>query len=326
MKRFIAQLALLLAVLAAEVYAAEPSSVSLAGTFQTALGCSGNWSTNCANSALIKEGSEWSATYLIPPGSWEYKVALNGSWDESYGYNQGSSNATFTLASEKWVTFTYNQDTHLLTDTALVDGPVVTDPQPQSVAIVGDLQQVLGCAGDWNPACTATQLILGSDKVWRQTFTVPAGNWLFKAALNGSWYENYGANARAGGDNIPLVLASPRAVTFYYSHKTHWVTNNVNSVIASAVGNFQTALGCPGNWQPECLRGWLQDTSGTGLYTFSTTAIPVGNYEAKIAINETWDESYGKAMAIMAITFLSALRKKTSASILLTMQKIIRLI
>ncbi len=295
MNRLIAQLALLLAalpvVLSGKAFA-DPTSVSLAGTFQTALGCSGNWSTNCANSSLVKTGSDWSASFLIPAGNWEYKVTLNGSWDESYGYNQGSSNATFSLASEKWVTFTYNQDTHLLTDTALSDTPVI-DPQPVSVGIAGNLQHVIGCAGDWDPACSASQLILGSDKVWRQTFNVPAGDWLFKAALNGGWDENYGANTRAGGDNISLVLASPRAVTFYYSHKTHWVTSNVNSVIASAVGNFQTALGCPGDWQPECLRGWLQDTNGSGLYTFSTTAIPVGNYEAKVALNETWAESYG---------------------------------
>ena len=40
---------------------------------------------------------------------------------------------------------------------------------------------------------------------------------------------------------------------------------------------------------PDCLRSWLQDPDGDGLYTFTTTAIPAGSYEAKVAINESWD-------------------------------------
>ena len=45
---------------------------------------------------------------------------------------------------------------------------------------------------------------------------------------------------------------------------------------------------------PDCLRSWLQDPDGDGLYTFTTTAIPAGSYEAKVAINESWTENYGQ--------------------------------
>jgi len=30
------------------------------------------------------------------------------------------------------------------------------------------------------------------------------------------------------------------------------------------VGSLQSELGCPGDWDPACLRSWLQDPSGTG--------------------------------------------------------------
>ena len=80
---------------------------------------------------------------------------------------------------------------------------------------------------------------------------------------------------------------------FYYSHQTHWVTDNANKVIAVAPGSFQSELGCPGDWQPDCLRSWLQDPDGDGIYTFTTSVLPAGDYEVKVAINESWDENYG---------------------------------
>jgi hypothetical protein len=41
------------------------------------------------------------------------------------------------------------------------------------------------------------------------------------------------------------------------------------------------------------MRSWLQDPDGDGTYTLSTTQIPPGTYETKVAINRTWDENYG---------------------------------
>jgi hypothetical protein len=165
---------------------------------------------------------------------------------------------------------------------------------PASVAIVGSLQDELGCPGDWQPECPATELASDpDDDVWQETFALPAGSWEYKAALNDSWDENYGEGGEPGGANIPLDLGADTDVKFYYDHKSHWITDNVNSRIATAVGDFQDELGCPGDWQPDCLRSWLQDPDGDGTYTFSTDQIPAGNYEAKVAIDESWDESYG---------------------------------
>lgn len=175
-------------------------------------------------------------------------------------------------------------------------GAVAADhtPAPTSVTIAGDLQSELGCGVDWDPTCAATDLTYDAiDDVWQAAFNVPAGNWNYKAALNHSWDENYGLNAAFNGANIPLSLGAATNVKFYYSHETHWITSNQNSRIVTAAGSFQNALGCGGDWQPDCLRSWLQDPDGDGTYTFVTEAIPAGGYEVKAAINEGWDESYG---------------------------------
>jgi glucan 1,4-alpha-glucosidase len=166
-------------------------------------------------------------------------------------------------------------------------------PAPSSVTIAGDLQSEAGCTGDWDPACAATHLAYdANDDVWQGTFTLPAGAYQYKAALNDSWDENYGLHATENGGNIPLA-APGGPVKFYYDHKTHWVTDNKSSVIAVAAGDFQSELGCSGDWDPGCLRSWLEDPDGDGVYTFQTTALPAGHYQTKVAINESWDENYG---------------------------------
>jgi hypothetical protein len=172
--------------------------------------------------------------------------------------------------------------------------PVLADhtPNPTSVTIAGSLQSELGCPGDWDPACAATHLAYDAgDDVWQGTFNIPAGSWEYKAPLNDSWDENYGDK---NGNNIALNLGAPANVKFYYDHKSHWLTDNVNDRIVTAAGSFQSEIGCPGDWDPTCLRSWLQDKDDDGTYTFTTTDIPAGNYEFKAVINEDWSESYGQ--------------------------------
>ncbi len=165
---------------------------------------------------------------------------------------------------------------------------------PTSVTIAGSLQSELGCPGDWQADCAATHLAYdAADDVWQGTFSPPAGSYEYKAALNNSWDENYGLHATPGGANIPLA-APGGPVQFFYDHKTHWVTDNKNSIIATVPGSFQSELGCSGDWQPDCLRSWLQDPTGSGTYSFETTALPAGSYEGKVTINQGWDENYGQ--------------------------------
>jgi glycosidase len=167
-------------------------------------------------------------------------------------------------------------------------------PLPTAVTVAGSLQSELGCPGDWDPGCAATSLTYdANDAVWQGMYAVPAGGYEYKAALNHAWDENYGAAAQRNGGNIGLSLGTNRSVKFYYDHETHWITDDVNSTIAVAPGSFQSELGCSGDWDPGCLRSWLQDPDGDGVYTFTTTVLPAGSYEAKVALNESWDVNYG---------------------------------
>src|SRR6478735_5331457 len=86
----------------------------------------------------------------------------------------------------------------LLLPLSLVTAPVATAAPPRpalvdslaaaaspTVTVAGNLQSELGCAGDWDPTCAATDLNYdASDDVWQGTFSVPAESFHYKAALN----------------------------------------------------------------------------------------------------------------------------------------------
>src|SRR4051794_3480450 len=100
----------------------------------------------------------------------------------------------------------------------LWSGAICAQVPPASVGIPGSYQSESGCAGDWDPACAATQLVYDSNgDIWRNTFSItPAGGYEYKVALNGNWDVNYGLHAEQNGPNIPLATsASPQNVTFY---------------------------------------------------------------------------------------------------------------
>jgi glycosidase len=182
---------------------------------------------------------------------------------------------------------------------ALTPGTALADhtPNPTSLTVAGSLQSELGCGGDWQPECAASHLTYdSSDDVWQRAWPLPAGSYEYKAPLNDSWTENYGRFAQQNGPNVPLNLAAASSVKFYYDHKSHWITSNKDSVtqIAVAPGSFQSEMGCPGDWDPSCLRSWLQDPDENGIYTFETDALPAGNYFTKVAHNEDWAENYGQ--------------------------------
>jgi glycosidase len=169
----------------------------------------------------------------------------------------------------------------------LVAGSVAAGPtaNPTSVTLVGNLQSELGCAGDWDPTCAATHLTYDADDdVWQGTFNLPEGSYEYKVALNDAWSEAY----PPGFVNLTVTVPAPGGdVKFYYDHKSHFVSNSRNLIIV-AVGNWQSEVGCPGDWQPECLRGWMTDTDNDGTYVFETEAIPPGSYEGKGATGENW--------------------------------------
>ena len=167
--------------------------------------------------------------------------------------------------------------------------------QPDFVSVPGTLGSEMGCPADWMPDCDQAQLILDvADEIWSKTYTLPAGPYAYKAAIDKTWDENYGVGGLRNGANIEFTSDGVTPITFYYDHRTHFVTSTAQTPrIVVAAGSFQSEMGCPGDWQPDCMRSWLQDPDGDGVSSLATTQVPAGSYEVKATVGLSWDENYG---------------------------------
>ena len=89
------------------------------------------------------------------------------------------------------------------------------------VNLPGSWQSAAGFACEWDPKCADTAMTLGDDGLYTATFTIPAGDYEVKVALDGGWDTNYGVDGVAGGDNILFTVAADGDVTFVYDPETH---------------------------------------------------------------------------------------------------------
>jgi len=73
----------------------NPTTVTIVGSFQSELGCPDDWQPDCSATHLTyyEVDDVWQGTFIIPAGSWEYRLAVNNSWDENYGLNATSDGA-----------------------------------------------------------------------------------------------------------------------------------------------------------------------------------------------------------------------------------------
>lgn len=93
--------------------------VNVPGSWQAASGlCEADWDPACEGTALTDNGDgTYSATFDVPAGDYEAKVALDGAWTENYGVDGAADgdNILFTVAEDGPVTFTWDSESKILT-------------------------------------------------------------------------------------------------------------------------------------------------------------------------------------------------------------------
>jgi arabinogalactan oligomer / maltooligosaccharide transport system substrate-binding protein len=114
-------------------------------------------------------------------------------------------------------------------ETAMTEGAakiraLIANPLTGMVNIPGSYQAAAGCPGDWQPECAATAMTLGDDGLWHSgPFTLPAGDYEYKVALDGSWTTNYGSDGAQDGPNYTVTLDAESSVSFTYDPATKLV-------------------------------------------------------------------------------------------------------
>ena len=90
----------------------QPEAVALAGSFGSALGIA-DWDPAAAAFSFDRHDELWKLTLDLPAGSYEYKVALNGSWEENYGFGAHRDGGNIQIEhSGGPLSFLYDHATH----------------------------------------------------------------------------------------------------------------------------------------------------------------------------------------------------------------------
>ncbi|WP_430510403.1 alpha-amylase family glycosyl hydrolase [Gottfriedia solisilvae] len=272
---------------------AEVKTVTLVGDLQSELGASTDWDPSDSKTVLTNQGNGfYTFTGSLPAGKYEYKIAINGSWDENYGKDgsKGGDNIVLELSTDSNVTFYYHANTHKIADSSIYT-PIASDKLPR---IVGNIQPSINHGGEWSPSESNAFLLDNDfDNVYTYITQVPAGNYEYKIILG----DNWNTAAAYPNSNASLNVVSKQYYLFSYNASTNEVNAVVttapptNSRIVTLVGNVQKVLGNSGDWDPTGIT--VMNQIGDGLYTFTGT-LPAGDYEYKVAINQTWDENYGE--------------------------------
>lgn len=271
---------------------AEIKTVTIVGDLQSELGASKDWEPSDPKTVMKDQGNGfYTYTGILPAGKYEYKIVINGSWDENYGKDgiEGGENIVLELSKDTNVTFYFNANTHKIVDSTIYT-PIASDKIPR---LVGNIQPSIDQGGEWSPSESKAFLLDNDfDNVYTYITQVPAGNYEYKIILG----DNWNTEAAYPGSNVNLTVASKQYYLFSYNANTNDVNATVtkapptNSRIVTLVGNFQKELGNSSDWDPAGITTMKQIDDG--LYSFTGT-LPAGDYEYKVTINQTWDENYG---------------------------------
>ncbi|MFC4099206.1 pullulanase [Paenibacillus xanthanilyticus] len=186
-----------------------------------------DWKQDAEASRMTDLGGGYYAfTGKLPAGTYQYKVALNGKWDESYGFGsytnpQGTNkdgNIQFTLTEARTVTFYYNDTTKKIADSTFY-APIAADKLP----LVAGNVKVLDDASDTTPSDAAIALTDPDfDNVYTKQVYVPQGSYTYQVSVPGA---NGADNALYPAEPANLTLPSNLQVTF----KLNAVTHDVNA-------------------------------------------------------------------------------------------------
>lgn len=201
---------------------AETTKVVLVGDLQSKFISTGaenpgkNWDEKSVVTQMTySDNGLYTFAGTLPAGEYNYKVALNDSWDENYGFakytnpegkNDGE-NIHIKLEEETTVTFYYNDITHKIADSTYYT-PIAADKLPR---LTGNLPaEALSTLSDPD-----------FDGVYSTVVTVPQGDYTYKVSVPGAteaedmFYPESDLTL-----NLPLDLP----VTFKYNTGDHSVT------------------------------------------------------------------------------------------------------
>ncbi len=247
------------------------------------------------NFTLVKTGMMVEAN----EAGYGFKVVKNHSWDESYGQEGGSDNATLPIAEdgEYTITFTFNAESHIPSATATKTGDYVAPVTDQTWTVAGVAPL---CGTAWDPANTENDMS-STDGVnytlIKEDIALEGGvGYTFKIVADHAWDKAYPA------DNYTLTVTEngKYKLTFKFNKETKEVGCDAVKTGEAEFGDkiwtiagSEAVLGT--NWDNTDENNDMTDMEdGTFQLVKENVALEAGtNYEFKVLANHDWAENYG---------------------------------
>lgn len=251
--------------------------------------------------------------FNLKAGEYQYKIAMNGKWDENYaGKNVKDGNTVLKLTEDAKVYF------RLDLKNAQVYDSINTPDQFKTKAIVaGSIDKLLENGQAWVPGDDNFKLDYIGGGIYKKTFKIKDSaqvddyNLEYKTSYNGAWN-----NGEAQANVSVKIPKGTKEITFLSDYLNGNVTDSVtNPEILSIPSIVGTVRGEKDAWNEKSTDFDMYSLDSTKV--MYTKMLKAGDYEYKIALNHSWDNSIPannmklKLDADKNVVFIADLNKKT---------------
>ncbi|KAJ3112308.1 glycoside hydrolase 15 protein, partial [Phlyctochytrium bullatum] len=215
---------------------------TLVGDLQHLIGTCGDWSPPCADSALVPptQDSFYRNTFNLPDGYYEYKIAIDKSWNENYGKNGVSygPNIPLFVPVTSNVTFYWDSNTKWIFDS--ISSPFYY--------LTGSLQTAVGCKANDDVDCLAASLLdpQGTGVSSTVAKAVPEGTYTLTVRHTSTLVATPADRIASQPFTVVVPAGSgPQDVAFSLTggKLTYTVGGKPSGVDAVAVKDYPTAIG-----------------------------------------------------------------------------------
>ncbi|MBK1812434.1 alpha-glucosidase C-terminal domain-containing protein [Clostridium sp. YIM B02505] len=225
----------------------------------------------------------------LKAGSYEYKVAMNKSFDENYGKDsvKGGANVSLKLVNDTKVYFRldYKQK-------KLYDSINNADQFKTKAILTGNIDNLLDNGKSWDPSDNNFKLDYIGGGIYSKTFNIKDSakaddyNLKYKVAYNGAW-----SNGEVSDDISITIPKGTNQITIIADYLQRYVSNDISvqeySKSPSLIGTIRQG-GEAANWNSN-EKGWeLSPLDNSGLFVYSNYFINGGDFEYKILNNYSW--------------------------------------
>lgn len=226
----------------------------------------------------------YEATFKLKASAtpYEYKFALNGTWDVSYGkdFAKGGSNISLNVTKDQDVTFRFDYKNQKIYDS--INNP---DQFKTKAILTGGLDKIFANGKAWDPSDNNFALDYVGGGIYAKTFPVTTAGVLdYKVAYNGAWN-----NGEVGSNVQATIPAGTTSITVYADAVSGTIYDSINNPsltkTASLIGTVRNDTAT--NWDQTNTNYEMHAIDAT--HVLYSSVIKAGSYEYKAVFNHSWD-------------------------------------